>query len=140
MLRIVLDTNVLVTAWRSRKGAGFRLLSLVPERTFRLVLSVPLVLEYEEVAKCQSRSLGLSHSDIDDVIDYICSVGEHREIFFLWRPLLRDPHDDMVLELAVEAQADAIVTYNVRDFGLASTFGLDVLIPQQLLRRLEVNE
>jgi len=140
MLRIVLDTNVLVTALRSREGAGFRLLSLVPEDAFRLVLSVPLVLEYEEVTKRQARSLGLSHSDIDDVIDYLCSVGEHRRIFFLWRPLLRDPHDDMVLELAVEAQADAVVTYNVRDFGLARTFGLDVLTPQQLLRRLEVKE
>ena len=67
-------------------------------------------------------------------------LGEHRQIFFLWRPLLRDPHDDLVLELAVEAQADAIVTYNVRDFGLARTFGLEVLTPQQFLQRLEVKE
>jgi len=113
-------------------------LSLIAEDAFCLVLSVPLVLEYEEVAKRQARSLGLSHSDIDDIIDYLCSIGEHRRIFFLWRPLLRDPHDDHVLELAVEAQADAIVTYNVRGFGLARTFGLDVQTPQQLLRRLEM--
>ncbi len=138
MLRVVLDTNVLITGLRSREGAGFRLLSLIAEDAFCLVLSVPLVLEYEEVAKRQARSLGLSHSDIDDIIDYLCSIGEHRRIFFLWRPLLRDPHDDHVLELAVEAQADAIVTYNVRGFGLARTFGLDVQTPQQLLRRLEM--
>ena len=138
MQRIVLDTNVFITALRSQNGVGFKLLSQVDKEKFRLVLSVPLVLEYEEVAKRQARSLGLSHSDIDDIIDYLCSVGEHRRIFFLWRPLLRDPHDDLVLELAVEAQADAIVTYNIRDFGLARTFGLDVLTPQQFLRRLEV--
>ena len=140
MQRIVLDTNVFITALRSQNGAGFKLLSQVDKERFRLVLSVPLVLEYEEVAKRQSRSLGLNHSDIDDIIDYLCAVGEHRRIFFLWRPLLRDPHDDLVLELAVEAQADAIVTYNIRDFGLARTFGLDVLTPQQFLRHLEVRE
>ena len=140
MLRVVLDTTVFVTALRSRDGAGFRLLSLASEDAFRLVLSVPLVLEYEEVAKRQARSLGMSYSDIDDIIDYLCSIGEHRQIFFLWRPVLRDPHDDLVLELAVEAQVNAIVTYNVRDFGLARTFGLDVLTPQQFLRRLEVKE
>ena len=140
MLRIVLDTNVFVTALRSREGAGFRLLSQVDQGRFCFVLSVPLVLEYEEVAKRQARSLGLSHSDIDDIIDYLCSIGDHRKIYFLWRPMLRDPHDDFVLELAVEAQVDAIVTYNVRDFGLARTFGLDVLTPQQFLRRLEVKK
>jgi putative PIN family toxin of toxin-antitoxin system len=140
MQRIVLDTNVFITALRSQNGAGFKLLSQVDKERFRLVLSVPLVLEYEEVAKRQARSLGLSHSDIDDIIDYLCGVGEHRRVFFLWRPLLRDPHDDLVLELAVEAQADAIVTYNIRDFELARTFGLDVLTPQQFLRRLEVRK
>ena len=123
MLCIVLDTNVLLTALRSREGAGFRLLSQVDQRRFRSVLSVPLVPEYEEVAKRQARSLGLSHADIDDIIDYLCNIGEHRRIFFLWRPLLRDPHDDLVLELAVEAEVDAIVTYNVRDFGPACTWG-----------------
>ena len=140
MLRIVLDTNVFVTALRSREGAGFRLLSQVDQGRFCFVLSVPLVLEYEEVAKRQARSLGLSHSDIDDIIDYLCSIGDHRKIYFLWRPILRDPNDDLVLELAVEAQVDAIVTYNIRDFGLARTFGLDVLTPQQFLRRLEVKK
>ena len=116
------------------------LLSQVDQGRFCFVLSVPLVLEYEEVAKRQARSLGLSHSDIDDIIDYLCSIGDHRKIYFLWRPMLRDPHDDLVLELAVEAQVDAIVTYNVRDFGLARTFGLDVLTPQQFLGRLEVKK
>ena len=116
------------------------MLSQVDQGRFCLVLSVPLVLEYEEVAKRQARSLGLSHSDIDDVIYFFYCNGDHREIYFLWRPMLRDPHDDLVLELAVEAQVDAIVTYNVRDFGSARTFGLDVLTPQQFLRRLEVKK
>ena len=73
-------------------------------RRFEVIVSVPLVLEYEEVAKRQLYTLGLSSDEVDDIIDYICSVPNRRRIFFLWRPYLKDPKDDMVLELAVEAR------------------------------------
>lgn len=134
--RVVVDTNVLVAALRSRRGASFRLIRLVGRERFTTVLSVPLVLEYESAAKAQSRAMGLRHSDIDDVIDYLCRVSERRQIFYLWRPVLRDANDDMVLELAVEAEADAIVTHNVRDFAAAAEFGIRILRPQDFLREI----
>jgi putative PIN family toxin of toxin-antitoxin system len=135
--RIVLDTNVLIAGLRSRRGASFRLLSLVGRSdAFDIHLSVPLVLEYEEVAKRQARSLGLTHRDVDDVLDYLCSVGHHREIFFLWRPFQRDPHDDMVLELAVEAECDTIVTFNGRDFVGIETFDLRAVPPGPFLAEI----
>ena len=97
---------------------------------------MPLVLEYEATAKRMSRQLGLTYADIDAVLDYMCNVGEHREIHFLWRPVLRDPGDDMVLELAVEAEADGIVSHNVRDFAGSDRFGVRVITPQELLREI----
>src|SRR5438128_427106 len=104
-LRIVVDTNVLMAGLRSPAGASFQLLQGLGSEAFTLCISVPLVLEYEAVAKRQSRELGLSFADIDDVLDYVCSIAEPHAIFYLWRPFLTDPRDDLVLELAVEAQA-----------------------------------
>ena len=133
---IVLDTNVLIAGLRSRNGASFQLLSLVGESAFELNVSVPLVLEYEEVAKRESRALGLTHAEIDDVLDYLCAVATHREIYFLWRPVLRDAADDMVLEVAVEAGCDIVVTHNVRDFAGAERFGVRALTPGEFLKRI----
>ena len=133
-LLVVLDTNVLVSALRSRKGASFKVLSLVDTGSFQISLSVPLVLEYESAAKRLSRVIGLTHSDIDDVIDYLCSVAKHQNIFYLWRPFLRDPMDDMVLELAVASRSDFIVTHNLRDFTGIEEFGIQAITPQQFLK------
>ena len=135
---IVLDTNVLIAGLRSRNGASFRLLSLVGEGKFELNVSVPLVLEYEEVAKREARALGLTHAEIDDVLDYLCAVAVHREIYFLWRPVLRDAADDMVLEVAVEAGCDFVVTHNVRHFAGAQRFGVRGVTPSEFLTRIGV--
>ncbi len=135
--QIVLDTNVLIAALRSRRGASFRLLSLVgTSSAFELNLSVPLVLEYEEVAKRPGLALGLSVEAVDAVIDYLCAVSNRREVFFLWRPFLKDPKDDMVLELTVAAGADTIVTFNLKDFAGTETFGLRVVTPQVFLQEI----
>ncbi len=134
---IVIDMNVLISALRSRNGASFQVLSRVGQGLFDFVLSVPLVLEYEGVGKRVSRSVGLTHADVNDVVDYMCRVGQLREVFFLWRPFLRDPLDDMVLEVAVEGECGFIVTHNVRDFAGAEKFGLEVVRPGEFLRRLE---
>ena len=135
-LRIALDTNALIAGLRSQRGASLRLLRLLGKGSFQTVLSVPLVLEYESVCKRQSRSIGLTYSDIDDILDYLCKVSVLRQIFYLWRPLLRDPGDDMVLELAVEAEAQFIVTYNLRDFAGAEQFRLRVVTPHAFLRHI----
>jgi putative PIN family toxin of toxin-antitoxin system len=136
MLRVVLDTNVLVAAVRSRRGAAFAVLSRVGQRQFDIALSVPLVLEYEEALLRQLRETGLRKSDVEAILDYLCRVGRHQEIHFLWRPRLPDPEDDMVLELAVAAQCEAIVTFNKRDFDGAGEFGVRVIGPVDLLREI----
>ena len=133
---IVIDTCVLISALRSRNGASFKLLSLIDSNKFTFSLSVPLVLEYEAVAKRMSRNLGLTHSDIDNIINYLCSVGDHREVHFLWRPNLKDPSDDFVLELAVEAECNYIVTHNIKDFKNTKKFNLKAITPQELLRKI----
>ncbi|MBI4737124.1 MAG: putative toxin-antitoxin system toxin component, PIN family [candidate division NC10 bacterium] len=134
--QIVIDTNVLVAALRSRRGASFRVLSLVGGKDFGINISVPLVLEYEDAAKRIAREIGLSHGDIDDILDYICRVAHHCQIYFLWRPFLKDPRDDLVLEVAVEGGCDFIVTYNVRDFEGADRFGVRVVTPGEFLRAI----
>lgn len=101
-------------------------------------VSVALVLEYEEVLLRQRSEVGLAEQDIGDILDYVCSVGGRQEIFFLWRPYLRDPKDDMVLELAVAAGCDAVVTFNRADFRGIERFGLRTLTPREFL--VEIGE
>ena len=79
----------------------------------------------------------LSAAQVGDLVDYVCSVAQHHRVFFLWRPLLRDPKDDMVAEVAVAAGAEAIVTYNRRDFIGVERLGLEVWSPRSLLERTE---
>jgi predicted nucleic acid-binding protein len=135
--RIVLDANVLFSALRSRLGVSFRLLSLVGNRRSELQLSAPLVAAYEAVLK--RGHLPLSHQQIDDVIDYLCAQGKHHEIFYLWRPALKDPDDDFLLELAVKSHA-SIVTWNVSDFKKAQRFHVAVQTPRDFLTSLEASE
>jgi putative PIN family toxin of toxin-antitoxin system len=141
-IQIVIDTNIFVSALRSKRGASFKLLSLVgASDQFEVNFSVPLVLEYEDVANRQSHINGLSAQDITDVLDYLCSVANRQHIYFLWRPFLKDPKDDMVLELAVEAQCKYIISFNKRDFAGVEKFGLRVLTPQEFLSEIgEYNE
>jgi putative PIN family toxin of toxin-antitoxin system len=134
--RIVLDTNVLVAALRSRSGATFKLLSLIDSGKFISCVSVPLVLEYEAATKKQAKTIGLAHSDLDDIIDYICLVAKHFKVYYLWRPILKDPKDDMVLELAVSCRADSIVTYNRGDFKGAERFGIRIISPRDFLKQI----
>ncbi|MDX1392736.1 MAG: PIN domain-containing protein [Gemmatimonadota bacterium] len=136
----MLDTNVLVAGLRSNAGASFQLLERVGSRGagFEINLSVPLVLEYEIAL---SRDDEIDAELIDPILSYLCKVGRHREIYFLWRPFLRDPADEMVLEVAVEARADVIVTHNVRDFeDVEKSFGIRVETPREFLLRLQEEE
>lgn len=136
MRRVVLDTNVLVAGLRSRDGASFQLLKALAEEkpAFQPCLSVPLVLEYESALR---RLEGILAEDVEKLVDYLCDIGDRREIYFLWRPFLRDPADEMVLEVGVEAGADAIVTHNVRDFqGVEDRFGIRIITPGSFLLEL----
>jgi len=131
MPRAVLDTNVIVSAFRSRKGPAFRLVSEVGRGSFEISVSVPLVLEYEEVLR---RATDLGEQEVLDILRFLCSVARRQKIFFLWRPILPDPKDDMVLELAVASRARCIVTYNVKDFAAAASFGIEALTLESFLR------
>lgn len=131
--KIVLDTNVLVTALLSKNGASFKLLSLIDDKRIELVLSTPLVKEYEDVLFGQKFSL--EQQDVADILDYLCLISSHHKIYYLWRPILKDIKDDMILELAVKANA-IIVTHNKKDFTEASRFNLPVLSANEFLHLL----
>ena len=133
MYQVVIDTNVLVAAMLSNRGASHRLLRLVGDRRWRINLSVPLVFEYEQTLKRVCTGGALSDSDVDSVVYFLCANANLRPIFFLWRPLLPDPKDDFLLELAVESRADFLVTFNTRDFAGAERFGIRVVSPREFL-------
>ncbi len=134
--QVVLDTNVLVSGLLSQQGASYKLLMLVGRANFELNLSVPLFLEYEDVTKRLLEKIPLSEDDLDNILTYLCQMANQREIFYLWRPFLKDPKDDMVLEVAVCAQCEIIITYNKRDFKGIEQFGLQVMTPKEFLETI----
>jgi putative PIN family toxin of toxin-antitoxin system len=137
MKRIVLDTSVIVSALRSKSGASNALLRLVAYQTIVPMVSPALFLEYEDVLKRPEQRLitGLTEQHIDQFLSAFASAAEPVDINFQWRPQLRDPADEMVLEVAVNARAEALVTHNIRDFlPAAYYFGLNVIQPYELLR------
>jgi predicted nucleic acid-binding protein len=136
--RVVVDTNVVVAGLRSRQGASFRLLSEIGRGEFEIALSVPLALEYEDALLRHASATGLSRREVDTVLDYYCSVGHLQTIFFLWRPLLPDPKDDLVLELAVAAGCRTVVTFSVRDFRGGESLGVTAQCPGELLKAIGV--
>jgi predicted nucleic acid-binding protein len=136
MLRVVIDTNVLVAGLRSRRGASFQVIRLLGTGAFEHVVTVPLVMEYEDVL-LRPGMVPLPSPAVQAVIDYLCSTGIEQPVHFLWRPLLPDAKDDMVLEAAAGAGCDRIVTFNVRDFVLAASLGVAAVRPAEFLDLLE---
>ncbi len=139
MIRCVLDTNIIVAGLRSPTGASAALIDRALCRTFTLLLSVALALEYEAVCctPAQRIASGLDEAEVGSIVSALCAVAEPVVARFLWRPQLRDPADEMVLEAAVNGNADALVTFNQRDFGDApGRFGIALLSPQEALRRI----
>jgi putative PIN family toxin of toxin-antitoxin system len=134
--RVVLDTNVLVAAARSRQEASFRLLSLVGTGRFEIAVSVPLAIEYEDVLFRDLLATHLTETAVNGILDYICSVAQRQEVFFLWRPFLSDPKDDLLLEVAVAGHCEAIVTHNLRDFAGIERFGLRAVPPRDFLKEI----
>ena len=131
--RVVLDSNVIIAGLRSRYSSSFEILTRADDGSFRIYLSVPLVLEYESVGKRQASELDLELSDIDRLVLYLCSVAVSVDIHYLWRPGLTDPKDDMVLEAAVAGGCKYIVTHNLRDFAGVEKFGVAAIRPRDFL-------
>ena len=138
-MRVVLDTDVLVAAMRSPSGASAEILRLTRQGRVTLLVSVPLAVEYEAVCSEAEHRLaaGLSPREVDIFLDAVLAMTEPVETHFLWRPQLRDPGDEMVLEAAVNGRADLLVTFNVRHFGsIPLQFGIKTMVPRDALERI----
>ena len=139
-MRLVLDTNIVVAAMRSPSGASAALLREARRGRVQLLANVALAIEYEAVCRLAEHRLasGLSDADIATFLDVVVAMIEPVDTHFMWRPQLRDPADEFVLEAAVNGGALAIVTFNLRDFGTApGRFGIDLLKPADALRRIQ---
>lgn len=139
MIRAVLDTNILVSAGRSRSGASFAVLQALRQRRFVALVSVPLMLEYEAVLKRPEQlQVGTrAAAMVDAFLDALCGYAERVHLHVLWRPQTRDASDEMVLETALNGQADVLVTLNTADFARAARrFRLRLLTPGAFLPSL----
>jgi putative PIN family toxin of toxin-antitoxin system len=138
MLRAVLDTNIIVAALRSPKGASSALLARLSQGRFVLLGSVPLFLEYEAVLSRadQRAAFQLTQAQVDVILNYLAHVTHEVRLHYLWRPQLNDVADEMVLDTAINGRAGVLVTFNVRHFLAASKFGIEVLQPRDALRKL----
>jgi putative PIN family toxin of toxin-antitoxin system len=137
MYQIVIDTNVLVAAMRSRQGASYRLLEQLGNRRWRPNLTVAVALEYEAVLKRNCLEFGLTEGDIDDVLDAVISQAGLHRLYFLWRPVAADPDDDFVMEAAIASHSDFVVTFNRRDFPDSHRFGIECITPKEFLILVE---
>jgi putative PIN family toxin of toxin-antitoxin system len=139
-VRLVLDADAVVAAMRSPTDASAAMVRAVRHGQATLLLSVPLAMEYEADCRRPEHRLeaGLSARQVETFLDAIIAMAEPVPTHFLWRPQLRDPNDEMVLEAAVNGRADAVVTFNVRDYGTAaSQFGVEVLLPREAIARMK---
>jgi predicted nucleic acid-binding protein len=135
----VLDTNVAVAAMRSPSGASAAILTLARASRTTLIANVALALEYEAICKLVEHrtAAGFSARQVGIFVDAVIAMLEPVETHYMWRPQLRDPGDELVLEAAVNGQASAIVTFNTRDLGRAAArFGVDLLTPAETMRRI----
>jgi len=137
-MKIVIDTNVILSALYSNKGASHKLLVWLFESDKKYsVISNTLVLEYTDVLTRTKNMKHYSHLNKDEIesfIDDICTISYHQKIYFMWRPFLKDSNDDMILEVAVNSGAKAIVTFNPKDFkGVKGKFNIDIISPKEYL-------
>jgi putative PIN family toxin of toxin-antitoxin system len=136
---VVLDTDVIVAAMRSPGDASAEILRKARQGRVTLLVSVPLAMEYEAICSEAEHRLaaGLIEREVEIFLDAVVAMAEPVKTHFLWRPQLRDPGDEMVLEAAINGRADLLVTFNVRDFGtVPSRFGVELMIPREALERI----
>ncbi len=132
-MRAVMDTNVLVTALRSHRGASYELLRLLRQGEWTLVLSNTVLGEYHDVLHRESAGISLSHTEIDSYLDALCALAEQRTLGGYSQPVAADPDDEPLVQLARQAGVLYLITYNVRDVQGATQFGVRVLRPAEFL-------
>ena len=139
--QIIIDTNVVVAALRSKHGASNALLQQLNDPRLTLHVSNALLLEYDEVLHREHVALGLSERQMSDLLDGFCHLAVKHYELFLWRPAARDPDDDFLIDLAVAARATHLITHNLRDLETAGKrFGISVVTPGQFLAILRTDE
>ena len=134
-----MDTDAIVAAMRSRTGASAAIIRKARRGKIALLLSVPLAMEYEAVCVRPEHQLaaGLSEQEVRIFVDAVIVIAEPVKIHYLWRPQLRDPSDEMVLEAAVNGRANLLINFNVRDYGTApARFGIEVMTPREAVERI----
>ena len=132
--RIVIDTNVFVSGLRTKQGMSHQLLSFLDGDLFQPVVTVPLVVEYEKSLCDPKVKVPFTAKDIRKYLNYVFTISDCRKVYFLWRPYLKGPKDDMVLEAAVSGQCEYIVTFNTKDFKNIEKFGIAAITPGDFLR------
>ncbi len=136
-MRVVLDTNILVAAARSSRGAAYAVVSQLPSPKFQIALTIPLYTEYQDaLTRPELREERYTADEAIRFTRYLSSIAHQQNIYFLWRPWLKDPKDDMVLEAALASQSRYIVTHNLKDFikkGIEKNFGILPVTPKQFL-------
>lgn len=136
-MRIVLDASVLVAAARSRNGASFQLVSMLPSTRFDIALTVALYTEWQSVlTRPEHLKNGMVAADAMGFLRYLASIAHLQDVHFLWRPFLRDPDDDMVVECAVASGSQFIVTHNVKDFKRTDSLHVKAITPGDFLKFL----
>jgi putative PIN family toxin of toxin-antitoxin system len=135
VIKAVIDTNILVAGLRSRKGASNQVIASAARKRFVPYLSVPLFCEYLDVLS-RPGMVPLPAKRVEEFCLSFVTISHLQEIYFLWRPLLPDPKDDMILELAVAGQASHIITFNSGDFRPAAAFGIRTASPATFLSLL----
>ena len=136
--QVIIDTNVMVAALRSKQGASYRLLKLLHngDERWQINVSTALILEYEAVLKREIHRQGKDMSVIDKFVDDIVFIANRHPVFYLLRPYLKDADDDFILELAFSSSSDYIVTYNTANFTRAKMFGVRTITPKKFLQKI----
>jgi len=139
-LRVVLDTSVLVAAARSRNGASFELMSMLPSRRFEPALTIALYTEWQAVLTLPEHLPPGATAEMSlGYLRYLASIAHLQDVHFLWRPFLSDPDDDMVVECAVASGSQFIVTHNIKDFRRVEELKLQAVKPVDFLNLLRTS-